>query len=149
MLLKFLNKEGKMFGWDIKTEVGERIGVYPLSDAITFVADENVLVVEDFRRGPAEGRTFFVADDADYLYQYATRVIFCNERQILADGNPEELFNDESFLAEVGIERPKLLQTTDILKYFGVLGKDDKPKSKKDLKEMFSNLDKDKGQIVK
>lgn len=62
--------------------------------------------------------------DIDFAYRWADRVlVFCNG-QIIADGNPRDIFRREEILKQANLKKPILLEVCEMLQKKGLLPKD-------------------------
>ena len=65
-----------------------------------------------------EGKTtiIMVSHNMDDILELAGRVIVLNDGQILADGNPKDVFRQVNLLHKAGLEPPQLIQLLERIK---------------------------------
>lgn len=78
-----------------------------------------------------QGKTLLISThDMDFAYRWAQRILVFCDGQIIADGTPEEVYDDYDVLVRANLRKPTLLEVYDSLVKNGLLP-DDKayPKS--------------------
>lgn len=69
-----------------------------------------------------EGKTLLISThDLDFAYRWANRIIVFSNGQVIADGIPEDVFQQEDILVKANLKTPTLLSMRNILLKHGVL----------------------------
>lgn len=88
-------------------------------DPANVVALENVL-----NKLNEQGKTLLISThDLDFAYRWAERVIVFCSGQIIADGKPEEVFEQEEILQKANLKKPMMLEVRELLVEKNIIGK--------------------------
>lgn len=89
-----------------------------------------------------DGTTLIVAThDADFAYRFADRIIVFLDGEVVADGDPEDLFSDGRMLQSAHLRRPMLLEISSLLKKHGFLNQHEiDPKNMEQMRTVIKNL---------
>ena len=89
-----------------------------------------------------DGTTLIVAThDTDFAYRFADRIIVFLDGEVVADGDPEDLFSDGRMLQSAHLRRPMLLEISSLLKKHGFLNQHEiAPKNMEQMRTVIKNL---------
>jgi len=90
----------------------------------------------------SEGKTMLISThDVDFVYRWAERALVFCRGEIIADGTPLEIFQNEGILKEANLKRPTMMEVYDLLVEKHLL-EDTKayPLSAQAFKEMLGNM---------
>lgn len=90
-----------------------------------------------------EGKTLLISThDVDFAYRWADRVLVFNDGEIIADGRPLEIFQDDQLLAKSNLLKPLLLNVYETLVKNKLLSDEAYyPKSMSDFEELFKKVE--------
>ncbi|HAN44308.1 MAG TPA: ATP-binding protein, partial [Ruminococcaceae bacterium] len=69
--------------------------------------------------------------DVDFAYRWASRIIVFNAGEIMADGTPEQIFDDDELINKCGLKKPMLYEIVEIV---------EKSNGGKNIKSMPKNI---------
>lgn len=86
-----------------------------------------------------QGKTLLVSThDVDFACRWASRVLLFHGGRIVADGSPQDIFQNGALLEELGLEMPMIFSFVNLLKGKGLLGQVDQyPKNLEQLRELL------------
>jgi len=86
-----------------------------------------------------EGKTVVLSThDVDFAYRFASRLLVFADGELIGDGAPDELFQDETLTRKANLKKPAMLRLREILAKRGVLDPEaDCPKTLSELDELL------------
>lgn len=89
------------------------------------------------------GKTILISThDVDFAYKWADRVIVFKKGDIIADGTPNTIFENDALLKEANLTKPILRSVCEILIQNNIVKNDFFAKDIGEFKNMFNNLSK-------
>lgn len=105
----------------------------------------NALMLEEvLRKLSHQHKTMLISThDMDFVYRWAQRVIVFCKGQIIADGSPVEIFQNDSVLQQANLKKPILLEVYEMLTDQEMLPRNGQyPKDVGQLREVLTNRSK-------
>lgn len=99
----------------------------------------NVEMLEEvLKRMSDQGKTLVISThDMDFVYRWADRVIVFAGGEIIAEGNPQEIFEDTKVLKKANLRVPVMAQVCRVLQEKGVLSEENWARNVDEFKQLF------------
>lgn len=100
----------------------------------------NVIMLENvLEKLASELKTLIISThDIDFVYRWAQRVVVFCKGEIIADGKPMDVFENQEVLEKASLKKPTMLEVFEILLEKNILGDlNSFPKSPDELKKLF------------
>lgn len=80
-----------------------------------------IMLEEVLKKLSDERKTMLISThDVDFAYRFAERVLVLCEGEIIADGTPMEVFENESVITRANLKKPMLLDVVQVLERAGI-----------------------------
>lgn len=87
-----------------------------------------------------EGKTIVLSThDVDFAYRFAERILVFYQGKIIADGSPQEIFQEEALLRKTHLKKPMIMEIYEMLCRKKVINEGKVPKNLAQLENAFKN----------